>query len=66
MSRVLTRCLESEAALKEQDDHWSWDTLFTELAGQMQSEWYPGKEDEETEARAATDRPYTAFNRFPV
>ena len=65
---MLTRCLETEAALREQDDHWSWETLFTELAGQMQAELVPGQEEEEEEEgkRRTTDRPYTAFNRFPV
>ena len=64
---MLTRCLETEAALREPDDHWSWETLFTELAGQMQAELVPGQEEEEEESRGTTtDRPYTAFNRFPV
>ena len=63
---MLTRCLETEAALVEPDDHWSWDTLFTDLAGQMQAEWFPEQEEEEDKASRTTERPYTAFNRFPV
>ena len=50
----------------EADDHWSWDTLFTDLAGQMQAEWFPEQEEEEDKASRNTERPYTAFNRFPV
>ena len=63
---MLTRCLETETALVEPDDHWSWDTLFTDLAGQMQAEWFPEQEEEEDKASRTAERPYTAFNRFPV
>ena len=49
----------------EADDNWSWDTLFTDLAGQMQAEWFPEQEEEDKTSRTA-ERPYTAFNRFPV
>ena len=34
--RVLTRCLETEAALREGDEPWHWETLFTETASEMQ------------------------------
>ena len=37
--RVLTRCLETEAALREGDEPWHWETLFTETASEMQVRW---------------------------
>ena len=62
--RVLTRCLETEASLLEADESWQWETLFTELAASLNTQWLP--EPEEGERVAASERPYTAFNRFPV
>ena len=61
---MLTRCLETEASLKEADESWQWETLFTEMAGSLQTEWFP--EPQETGGAAPSERPYTAFNRFPV
>ena len=62
--RLLTRCMEAEPGLREADELWNWDILFTEVASQMQSEWFPAEKDEQT--KTATERPFTAFNRFPV
>ena len=61
---MLTRCLETEASLKEADESWHWETLFTEMAGSLQTEWFP--EAKETGGGTPSERPYTAFNRFPV
>ena len=62
--RVLTRCLETEASLLEADESWQWETLFTELAASLNTQWLP--EPEDGERVAASERPFTAFNRFPV
>ena len=62
--RMLTRCMAPEAALKESDEVWSWDMLFTDVSSEMQSEWFP--ESAEEKEKTPTERPYTAFNRFPV
>ena len=51
---------------------WAWDKLFADVSSQMQSEWFPGKEgsSEASEAPGSSleknERPYTAFNKFPV
>ena len=63
VTRLLTQCLETEASLKEPDDPWHFDTLFTEMASIMQAEWMPEPEEKTTTTK---ERPYTAFNRFPV
>jgi intraflagellar transport protein 43 len=63
--RLLTRCLAPETELKEADEEWTWDMLFTDVSSELQAEWFPEAE----EARPTVsqqDRPYTAFNRFPV
>jgi len=61
--RILTRGMAPEAALKEADEQWTWDTLFTDVSSELQSEWFPETEEK---TKAPSDRPYTAFNRFPV
>lgn len=62
--RLLTRSMAPEAALKEADEVWTWDLLFTDVSSELQTEWSP--EVEEEKASTTKDRPYTAFNRFPV
>ena len=70
--RLLTRHMVPEASLKEQDETWSWEKLFADVSSQMQSEWFPtGAAGEESNTKAEntterTERPYTAFNKFPV
>lgn len=63
--RLLTRCLAPEASIKEADEVWSWDLLFTDVSSELQSEWFPEVEQPKS-ATTPQDRPYTAFNRFPV
>ena len=61
-----------EQSLKEPDEPWTWDQLFASVSSQMQAEWFPvgGGGTEEAGAAAEvqerSERPYTAFNRFPV
>ena len=55
----IPNCLSQEA-----DEVWTWDLLFTDVSSELQSEWSP--EVEEEKASSTKDRPYTAFNRFPV
>ena len=62
--RLLTRCLAPEASLKEPDEVWTWDMLFTDVSSELQSEWFP--EAEEQKPSGPQDRPYTALNSFPV
>merc|ERR1712130_201196 len=62
---VLTNCMAPEAALKEPDETWTWDMLFTDVSSQLQAEWFPETETEE-KSNQPSERPYTAFNRFPV
>ena len=62
--RLLTRRLAPESALKEPDECWSWDKLYTDVSGEMQAEWFPVNTEEKKED--TNERPYTAFNRFPV
>eukprot|EP00092_Neocalanus_flemingeri_P006648 GFUD01007174.1.p1 GENE.GFUD01007174.1~~GFUD01007174.1.p1 ORF type:complete len:218 (-),score=74.30 GFUD01007174.1:36-689(-) len=62
--RMLTRCMAPEAALKEPDETWTWDMLFTDVSSELQSEWFPVVEEEKN--KVPSERPYTAFNRFPV
>ena len=71
--RLLTRHMVPEASLKEPDETWSWDKLFADVSSQMQSEWFPtGSATEESITKGEnttserTERPYTAFNKFPV
>jgi len=66
--RLLTRNMVPEQSLREQDETWTWDTLFAEVSSQMQSEWFPASEavNENQESQEKMERPYTAFNRFPV
>ena len=76
--KLLTRGMAPEVAIKELDELWTWDVLFAQVGGQLQKEWYPD-EDHETEQSKdnpgdspdkkksyGAERPYTAFNRFPV
>ncbi|XP_023333271.1 intraflagellar transport protein 43 homolog [Eurytemora carolleeae] len=62
--RILTRCMAPEHAVKEVDETWSWDILFTDVSSDMLTEWFP--ETEQQEKTKFQERPYTAFNRFPV
>ena len=61
-----------EQSLKEPDEPWTWDQLFASVSSQMQAEWFPASGGGAEEAGAAaetqerSERPYTAFNRFPV
>ena len=63
--RLLTRRMAQESSLKEPDDCWAWDKLFTDVSSEMQTEWFPTNE-EEKKKDTNDERPYTAFNRFPV
>ena len=63
--RLLTRRLAPESAVRERDEPWSWDVVFAEVSSELQKEWFPEEEEEEKQM-AAKERPYTAFNRFPV
>lgn len=63
--KLLTHSLAPEATLREPDEQWTWDEVFAEVSGQLQKEWFPEEEEQEKKA-AASERPYTAFNRFPV
>ena len=62
--RLLTRRLAPELALKEPDECWSWDKLYTDVSSEMQAEWFPVNTEEKKED--INERPYTAFNKFPV
>jgi hypothetical protein len=78
--KLLTKRMAPESALKEADEPWNWDVIFAEVSGELQKEWYPEEDqvvDNTTKqdsnpidpARGVgpnADRPYTAFNRFPV
>jgi len=63
--RLLTRCLAPEASLKEADEVWTWDLLFTDVSSSLQCEWFPEVDTSKTGSNGQ-DRPYTAYNRFPV
>ena len=72
--RLLTRHLVPESSVKEPDETWSWETLFAEVSSHMQSDWM-GSEDTTKDNKevaganpglAENERPYTAFNKFPV
>ena len=62
--RLLTRRLAPESSLKEPDLAWTWDKLYTDVSSEMQAEWFPTNTEEKKEEN--TERPYTAFNKFPV
>ena len=47
------------------DTTWTWDVIFAEVSGDLQKEWFPDQEEPQKEGKAAIERPYTAFNRFP-
>lgn len=71
--KLLTKRMAPEAALKEADEAWNWDVLFAEVSGDLQKEWYPEELTPEAAgggsvggAEQGRERPYTAFNRFPV
>ncbi len=53
-----------DIAVQEPDETWNWDILFTDVSSELMTEWFP--ETEEEKKNAVKDRPYTAFNRFPV
>lgn len=72
--RLLTRNMVPEASLKEPDETWTWDKLFADVSSQLQSEWFPTHEDADNNivkengntGQERMERPYTAFNKFPV
>jgi len=71
--RLLTRHMVPEQSLKEPDENWTWEKLFADVSSQMQSEWFPTGGDLErnqssngSEQLEKHDRPFTAFNKFPV
>ena len=73
--RLLTRQLVPESAVKEPDETWSWETLFAEVSSHIQSDWRgssetcsatDSKEAGPDPGQAENERPYTAFNKFPV
>jgi hypothetical protein len=55
---------EKDIAVQEPDETWNWDILFTDVSSELMTEWFP--ETEEEKKNAVKERPYTAFNRFPV
>ena len=70
--RLLTRRLVPESAVKEPDETWSWEKLFAEVSSHIQSDW-PGSTETSSSsgenkevAENERERPYTAFNKFPV
>ena len=70
--RLLTRQLVPESAVKEPDETWSWEKLFAEVSSHIQSDW-PGSTETSSSsgenkevAENERERPYTAFNKFPV
>ncbi len=75
--KLLTKRMVPESALKEADEPWHWDVIFAEVSGELQKEWFPEDDPEsamntsasnpaDPERRPNAERPYTAFNRFPV
>lgn len=79
--KLLTKRMAPESALKEPDEPWNWDVVFAEVSGELQREWSPDEEESlgeidsngngnskpnSAEHRPTKERPYTAFNRFPV
>jgi len=65
--RLLTRCMAPESAVKEADEPWNWDVLFTDVSSTLTAEWFPEADKDIGESKSSVkDRPYTAFNRFPV
>ena len=67
--KLLTKRMAPESALKEADEAWNWDVVFAEVSGDLQKEWYPEELTPEAPvgtAEQGQNRPYTAFNRFPV
>uniref|UniRef100_A0A0K2TK59 Intraflagellar transport 43 homolog (Chlamydomonas) [Bos taurus] n=1 Tax=Lepeophtheirus salmonis TaxID=72036 RepID=A0A0K2TK59_LEPSM len=63
--RALTRSMAPESALKESDEEWTWDTLFANVGGELQEECV-SEDVEEEEGKTLLERPFTAFNKFPV
>merc|ERR1712130_577040 len=57
---------------EEPDENWTWEKLFADVSSQMQSEWFPtGGHEHNTNSNSSEqpekqDRPFTAFNKFPV
>lgn len=49
---ILTRCLAAEAELHEPDEVWTWDGLFTELAGEIHGEEQQRQQHRQTAATA--------------
>ena len=68
--RLLTRHMVPEQSLKEPDEVWTWDKLFADVSSQIQSEWFPinnnNVRDTNKPEQENNERPYTAFNKFPV
>jgi len=67
--RLLTRHMVPEHSLKEPDEVWTWDKLFADVSSQIQSEWFPINNNQVRDTKAEqenNERPYTAFNKFPV
>ena len=71
--KLLTRRMAPENALKEHDEPWPWDVIFAEVKGELQKEWSAEDQEEEEHESGSIEqvgpnknRPYTAFNRFPV
>ena len=62
-----------QAAKTHKNDSRSSCQVFAQVSGELRREWFPDDEDNlevgEDQAggsRVTKDRPYTAFNRFPV
>ena len=67
--RLLTRHMVPEQSLKEPDEVWTWDKLFADVSSQIQSEWFPINNNNVRDTKPEqenNERPYTAFNKFPV
>lgn len=48
--QLLTKCLRPENDIKEVDEPWNWDLLFTDIASELHSEW----ESTENQAKEVT------------
>jgi hypothetical protein len=64
LANLLLVLTEIDIAVQEPDETWNWDILFTDVSSELMTEWFP--ETEEEKKNAVKERPYTAFNRFPV
>ncbi|PSN40556.1 Intraflagellar transport protein 43 [Blattella germanica] len=53
--RLLTKCLNLESEVKENDSPWTWDLLFTDVSSELHYEW----EESQTRSNSERDIPST-------